>query len=150
MLPRSMSGKSFGPLLHEDIGELEAAMAIDKAASRRKDAAEEDDRQSALVELAARIEPDGGMPGKTEEERVLRSILAVLQFLAGGHSPRSGAFRKHVERLVKFLEAAELQNDIVREVVRRAREGNPVPGDWSKRTLDSSLWGEIDRALQSR
>jgi hypothetical protein len=113
-------------------------------------AGEEDDRQSALVELAARIEPDGGMPGKTEEERVLASILAVLQFLAWGHSLRSGAFRKHVERLVKFLEGAKIRVDIVGEVVKLARAGNPLPGDWEKKKPEPPLWAEIERALQFR
>jgi Ca-activated chloride channel family protein len=154
MLRRSMSGKSFGPLLHEDIGELRDDITLGKDAARRMDtgegAGEEDDRQSALVELAARIEPDGGMPGKTEEERVLASILAVLQFLAWGHSLRSGAFRKHVERLVKFLEGAKIRVDIVGEVVKLARAGNPLPGDWEKKKPEPPLWAEIERALQFR
>ncbi len=87
------------------------------------------------------------MPGRTDEERALASILAVLQFLAEGHSWHSGTFRKHVQRLVKFLEAGKLQNDVVRAIVRRARDGNPLPGEWAKKHPEPSLWDELAKAL---
>jgi Ca-activated chloride channel family protein len=103
--------------------------------------------ESELVAMAARIEPDGGMPGRTDEERVLASILAVLRFLAEGHSWHSGTFRKHVQRLVKFLEAGKFQNEIVRAIVRLARDGNPLPGEWSKKQPEPSLWTELAKAL---
>jgi len=106
-----------------------------------------DEADAELLTLAARIEPDGGMPGKTEEERALASILAILQFLAAGHSWRSGTFRKHVQRLVKFLEGGKLQNDTVREIVKRARTGNTLPGEWSKKKPEPSLWAELAKAL---
>lgn len=109
---------------------------------------EVEEEESKLVALAARIESDGGMPGKTEEERALTSILAILQFLADGHSWHTGTFRKHVQRLVKFLEGGKLQNDIVREIVKRARAGNPQPGDWSKKKPEPSLWDELKTALK--
>jgi len=101
-----------------------------------------------LDALATRIEPDGGMPGKTDEERVLASILTMLRFLAEGHSLRSGTFRKHVQRLVKFLEDGKLQNDVVREIVKLARIGKPLEGDWSKRSPDPSLWKDLEKALE--
>lgn len=109
--------------------------------------AKADEAESDLVALAARIEPDGGMPGRTDEERALASILAVLQFLAEGHTWRSGTFRKHVQRLVKFLEAGKFQNEIVRAIARRARDGNPLPGEWSKKRPEPSLWDDLAKAL---
>jgi len=62
-----------------------------------------DEAQVNLLNIASSLEPDGGMPGNNEEERVLATILAMLQFLAEGHSAKHGAFRAHVERMVNFL-----------------------------------------------
>jgi Ca-activated chloride channel family protein len=146
-LRRGMIGKLFARPVRGDLDVLKKTTELDEESARRQGSGERVDLQSALVALAARIEPDGGMAGKTEEERVLASVLAILQFLAGGHSTRSGAFRKHVERLVKFLELAKVQNDVIREVVKRAREGNPVPGNWSGKKPDPSLWTDLEQAL---
>jgi hypothetical protein len=52
-----------------------------------------------------------------------------------------------VQRLVRFLEGGRFQNDIVRGIVMRARDGNPLPGDWSERKPESSLWPELAKAL---
>ena len=124
-----------------------------------------DDSQAALVALASALEPDGGMPGNTDEERVLATILALLQFLAEGHSASGGAFRAHVKRLVKFLEAwlkrsgerpgksaeeseeAKLRTVVVNQIVERARSGRALPGDWSKRKPEPGLWTELAAAL---
>ena len=133
---RKMHGKQLAKQLARPLG-----------LSGRRPKPEVEAEELELVLLAARIEPDGGMPGKTEEERVLASILALFQFLADGHSWHSGTFRKHVQRLVKFLEGGKLQNDIVREIVKRARAGNPLPGDWSKKKPEPSLWTELAKAL---
>ncbi len=94
------------------------------------------------------IEPDGGMPGKTEEERLQATVLALLQFLAGGHSERGGAFRAHVKRLVKFLERSNVRADIVKMVIERARSGRAVEGDWSKRKPGPELWQDLAAALR--
>ena len=103
--------------------------------------------ESDLMALAALIQPDGGMPGRNDEERALASILAALRFLAEGHSWHAGIFRKHVQRLVKFLEGAPVRNDVVRAVIQQARTGNPVPGDWAKFKPEPTLWSELAQAL---
>jgi len=136
-IKKKMSGKQLAEQL---------ARPLDLSGRRPKPEVEAE--ESKLVVLAARIEPDGGMPGKTEDARVLASILALLQFLAEGHGWHSGTFRKHVQRLVKFLEGGKLQNDIVREIVKRARAGNPLPGEWSKQKPEPSLWDELKTALK--
>lgn len=125
-----------------------------------------DDSQAALMALASSLEPDGGMPGKTEEERLLATILALLQFLAGGHSASGGAFRSHVKRVVAFLEAwlkrpderpgkpaeeieeIKLREGIVKEIVERGRSGRALPGDWSNRKPEPGLWKELEAALR--
>lgn len=104
--------------------------------------------QDPLMKLAASLEPDGGMPGKTDEERVQVTILALLQFLAEGNSSKHGAFRAHVKRMVEFLEKSKLQNDVVKEIVGRARTGQALPGDWSKSKPEPALWAELEQAIE--
>jgi len=101
-----------------------------------------------LLDLASRIEPDGGMPGNTDEERALATILALLCFLAEGHTVRSGAFRSHVERLVTFLESATCRREVVEQILALARQGKVLPGDWGNRKPTPDLWRELENALQ--
>jgi hypothetical protein len=132
-----------------------------------------DDSQAALMALASTLEPDGGMPGKTDEERLLATVLALLQFLDAGHSVSGGAFRAHVKRLVEFLEAwlkreaarpgkpaegsgrpaagpeeAKLRVDVVKQVVERGRSGRALAGDWSKRKPEPEVWKDLEEALR--
>jgi hypothetical protein len=87
-----------------------------------------------LVRIAALLEPDGGMPGKSAEERAARSCAAVLAFVAEGHTSSSGAFRLHVERLVKFLMSISVASDRVKRLVEQALDaastGTAPAGDW--------------------
>lgn len=101
-----------------------------------------------LLELAAKIEPDGGMPGEDEEERVQAAILALLCFLAEGHTERRGAFRSHVARLMAFLETATHVHPVVGRIVALARQGGCLEGDWSGRPAGPELWAELEEALR--
>ncbi len=101
----------------------------------------------ALVDLAASLEPDGGMPGTSEEERVQATILALLTFVAAGHSAKRGAFRAHVKRMVKFLERSAIRNDVVKEIVERAKAGRPLTGDWTKGKPGPDFWAELEKAI---
>jgi hypothetical protein len=121
---------------------------LERLVSRSKKHEELEEDASELIALAAQIEPDGGMPGKTDEERALASIWALLRFLAEGHTLRSGTFRKHVERLVKFLEDGKIQNNIVGAVVELAHAGKALEGDWSMRSPEPALWDELKSALK--
>jgi len=62
--------------------------------------------EDSLLDLARKLEPDGGMPGKNDFERVVRSLVAVLAFMVEGHTATAGAFRAHVQRLMRFLETS--------------------------------------------
>ncbi len=62
--------------------------------------------EDMLLDLARNLEPDGGMPGKNDFARVVRSLVAVLAFLIEGHTASTGAFRTHVQRLLHFLETS--------------------------------------------
>lgn len=108
-----------------------------------------------LLELAVAIEPDGGMPGSTEEDRVLATLLALLRFLGQGHSTASGSFRPHVEQLVKFLQAhvSSLSRDrgaVVEAVIEMAEAGQSLPGEWGTVAGSAATkWRQIRRALRT-
>jgi len=63
--------------------------------------------EDALLDLARQLESDGGMPGKGDFERMVRSVVAVLAFLIEGHTSSTGAFRAHVQRLMRYLETSK-------------------------------------------
>jgi Ca-activated chloride channel family protein len=62
-----------------------------------------DTESDKLVAFAGRLLPDGGMPGKTPEERAVQSLVFLVALLAFGHMSRTGPFRLHVRKLVTFL-----------------------------------------------
>lgn len=111
--------------------------------------------EDELIGLAAAIEPDGGLPGGTEEDRVLATLLALLRFLAKGHSTRSGGFRPHVEKLVKFLEAhvsslPRNRGAVVQAVIEMAKAGQSLSGEWGTVTGPAAArWRQIQRALRT-
>src|SRR5439155_2094376 len=59
--------------------------------------------EDLLLELASRLQPDGGMRSNNDEERLSLTLVALLCFLAEGHTAQSGTFRSHVERLLTFV-----------------------------------------------
>src|SRR5207245_1555154 len=58
--------------------------------------------EDQLVELASRMEPDGGMPGKEMERRTGATVAALFAFMSHGNTVSAGPFRSHVQRLVAF------------------------------------------------
>ncbi len=113
------------------------------------------DPVEVLMEIAASLEPDGGMPGGTVEDRVLSSVLALLAFSSEGHTPASGAFRTHAERLVGYLEKvlpalAQGERALVDLVLDRVRRDQPVPGEWLARWRHrEGQWQSLSEALAS-
>jgi len=63
--------------------------------------------EDILLELAMRIEPDGGMPGRDDADRLAASLMALLVFASAGHTVPGSAFHPHVQRLTAFLESAD-------------------------------------------
>jgi len=87
------------------------------------------DADDLLLDLAAKILPDGGMPGTTERDRRIATVIAVMCFLTEGHTLKRGAFRSHVERLTRYLE--RLQKPELEEVLSAVRAGKALPGKWT-------------------
>lgn len=102
-----------------------------------------DGRFDALLELSAMLEPDGGMPGKTDRDRIIASLISLLAFLADGHDLRRGAFRVHIGRLIDFLDRA-LPDGLPPEEVQAAgrvieavRAGKAIEGEWAAAVLEA-------------
>ena len=106
---------------------LELADDADDASFMEGDATIILDETDRLMEIASTLEPDGGVPGGDLDKRAMLTASAVLFFLYEGHTPTDGAFRAHVERMVRFLETvAGLTADhraIVDQVAAFARAG---------------------------
>ena len=59
--------------------------------------------EDRLVDFAVGLRPDGGLPGQTDGERVVRTLILLVAFLAFGSTSRNGPFRLHVQRMISFL-----------------------------------------------
>jgi Ca-activated chloride channel family protein len=108
--------------------------------------------EDTLLAIASAMDSDGGMPGRSVEARAGASVAALLAFLANGHTPASGAFRSHVARLVRFLEAVAGLDAGKRRLVdltlAAARSGHPPAGDWLRLAQSGGDdWGALAKAL---
>ena len=115
--------------------------------------------EDILLRIAGRIEPDGGMPGKDDEERWVATATALFGFLAEGHTAKSGAFRAHVKKLLAFLKAFSITatDERKRQLVELAENGTSLSGDWLERArvlVEKSqpdapaFWKEAERAMR--
>jgi Ca-activated chloride channel homolog len=120
--------------------------ALDRYEARQREQTSDTD---ALVELAGRLEPDGGMPGKTVEERVARSAVAYLAFVSRGHTERAGTFRMHVRRLLVFLHSAEglsvEHTRLLKTMFEAAHQDKSEGRNWLSLALDcpADAWDEL-------
>jgi Ca-activated chloride channel family protein len=86
-----------------------------------------------LVVLAARMLPDGGMPGTDLEARVLKSLALLVCFLFAGHNCQTGPFRMHVQKLAAFVRSnlgsiGEIDHRQLAELlVLKAEKGESLP-----------------------
>jgi Ca-activated chloride channel family protein len=108
--------------------------------------------EDALMDLAAQLEPDGGMPGKTVSVRAGRTIAALLAFVAAGHTTTSGAFRSHVARLVEFLKSAAdvsaREKQLIGRVLEAVAAGKAPQGKWQVlSSAPAAPWRELEKAL---
>jgi hypothetical protein len=95
-------------------------------------------KEDLLVALAGMMQPDGGMPGETEEVRIGNSIVGLLCFLCEGNSSRRGPFRIHVERLLRYLDSNRLRAlspanaEAAARALRALATGVSPGGNWYK------------------
>jgi hypothetical protein len=98
------------------------------------------DDTDRLLEIAAKLSPDGGVAGGDPEDRALKTVSALLFFLSQGHTPTQGAFRAHVERMIRFLASVDLRRELLARVIDFARAG-------MRPAKQVSSWNEVDAAL---
>lgn len=108
--------------------------------------------EDVLLDLASRLDSDGGIPGKNREERASASVMAVLAFLSQGHTLTGGAFRSHVARLVSFLKSvtglSSPQQRIVAAVIELAQKGRAPAGEWiTVAQAAGNHWKEVERVV---
>jgi Ca-activated chloride channel homolog len=104
-----------------------------------------------LLDLASRMDSDGGMPGMDRESRAMATVIAVLAFLSQGHTTEQGAFRSHVARLVSFLKSltglSSHHQRTVAAVIELAHKGTAPAGEWIKLAHTSgNHWKEVENA----
>ncbi len=142
-----------GPLpAHKGLGLIQRAMGrfIRPAAAPKQ--ARPQSPEDLLLALAAELEGDGGMAGDNADERARLTTFALCAFLEQGHTPRSGAFRSHVERIVNFLASIKgldaNRRRLVDAVLDYAGRGEPVPGEWAQLARsDSGRWEQIENSI---
>ncbi len=105
-----------------------------------------------LLDLATRMDADGGMPGQNVEQRAIATSIALLAFLSQGHTPARGAFRSHVAKLVSFLKSLSGltadQQQTVEGIIDIASKGLSLPGDWIKLAQASPKnWSDLEKAV---
>lgn len=101
--------------------------------SRYAEEADEDlTTEDLAVVLAAKMEPDGGMPGDNEEQRWIASAIAVFLFMEQGSTESSGTFWLHVRRLRKFISSAgsTIPDARFTALIERIQNGDVPSGDW--------------------
>jgi hypothetical protein len=110
-----------------------------------------------LMDLSARVESDGGMPGAEARERILATLLMLLAFLEHGHSLHSGPFRIHVGRLLGFLQASlpgalsSEEQEVAHAVLAAVTNERSVRGEWPQLTDEvvKGMKGAAERAWRS-
>jgi hypothetical protein len=93
--------------------------------------------EDLLLALASQILPDGGMPASKESDRAAATLIALACFAIEGHTEKRGAFRSHVQRLVRYLKG--LHKPEVDQAVARL--------DPAK--LESKVWKGLGESLMA-
>lgn len=110
--------------------------------------------EDELMELAAQLESDGGVPGHNASDRAARSVAAVLAFVEAGNTVSTGTFRSHVSRLVAFLKSMEGlsrdQQSAVERAIEAASTGRAPGHDWlALARPDRVKWSRIEARLNT-
>lgn len=108
-----------------------------------------------LFDLLGRLEPDGGLPGRTTERRILASLFLLLRLLEEGGAPETSRYRVHIERIIEFLRSAtEALAPYHRRLIEAAlgliERGGTLEGEWtlSENFSTSTAWSRLKEALR--
>ncbi len=112
----------------------------------------EESAEDALMSLASAMDSDGGMPGASPGARASATVAALLAFLAHGHTPKAGAFRSHVARMVEFLESLggldAGRRKLVDVALAAVRKGRAPKSNWLKLAQSGGdCWEDLEKGL---
>jgi hypothetical protein len=129
------------------------APSLDYSVSEIPESSEARASNGDLVDLAAILESDGGMPGDDPSIRAGRTMAAVLAFVAEGHTITGGAFRLHVTRLAGFLKSLKVasgrEERLIDRVLEAASSGKAPRRDWLVLVRGpATCWDQIEEALK--
>ncbi len=141
--PRASFAKTERGSGTSEVIQLFTGLFSQKVAKSKTGAAED-----ILIQIAAQLEPDGGMPGDDDQQRAAKTIAALYAMIAAGHTLQSGAFRAHVARLVAFLKSVAglkgKEKIAVERAIESASTGHAPSGDWPKIARQKMVsWREV-------
>lgn len=136
----------------------DAAELMASAQTQRRAASATQSMDLAL-KLAASIQPDGGLPGNDDEERLLRTIVAAA-FMLALEAEAGPMFRLHLARLLAYLKSlvgglAGTRRALVERVIHLAERRIALEGDWfaeaealvaGRDTKPEALWRKLEQA----
>ncbi|MGC8743369.1 MAG: VIT and vWA domain-containing protein [Verrucomicrobiia bacterium] len=96
-----------------------------------------------IYDLVSQIEPDGGMPGKNEEERIENTILGLFKILDSGSYADFGVLRLHVRKMVRFLRQYEAKYPIISQIIQIAESNRSLPRGWKNIKKGKRLWEQL-------
>ncbi|MGB9591388.1 MAG: hypothetical protein ACPL1K_02610, partial [Candidatus Kryptoniota bacterium] len=96
-----------------------------------------------LFELVSQIEPDGGLPGIDEEDRLKKTILALLKVLDNKNDINKGVFRLHARKMVRFLRQYEHKYPLISRIIYIAETNVPAPAGWEKIETGDQFWKQL-------
>lgn len=128
--------------LPPDMMARESAMSLPTFLRRNKKPRVEADHLEPVLErlfqTTGTLEADGGLPGATPEERIVRTLAALVALLDYEDKLGGGLFTTHIGRMTEFLQAQG--NDslsperiaLVRHILDSINKNLLTPGEWSK------------------
>ncbi len=106
-------------------------------------------KEDEIFELASRIEIDGGMPGKDEEERIQKSIIALLKFVEQGSDINKGPLSLHIRKLVSFLNQFAEKNELVKRILESVKKGLTIPYKACNLREGKDFWKNLKKLMTS-
>ncbi|GIW96087.1 MAG: hypothetical protein KatS3mg110_4128 [Pirellulaceae bacterium] len=95
---------------------------------------------------------DGGLPGDTTSDRIVRTAYLLLELLALEPAARR-VFQLHLDRIVSFLRGhlgtlPAAQRTCIETLLRLCDEGRSLPGEWSTVPSDANLaWQKLQATI---
>lgn len=125
-----------------DMMARESAMSLPTFLRRNKKSRVEADHPEPvlerLVQTTAALEADGGLPGDTPEERIVRTLAALVALLDYERDLGGGLFTAHISRMTEFLRAqgtdtlSPKQAMLAQRLIDALDKNQLSAGPWSK------------------